>query len=227
MNISKREKRLIIIVLILAILCVYYIYFLKPYFDDMRDLASAKSSKEALVLANEQQLSRIALLDSQIEEKEKEIEDYSVSLSQGFDQPPILVYLEKVITQNAQKVMFEFGDVTTYEQLEICPITVTMKSTYNELKAILDELSNDEYFIKVTSLNAIITDAVPVEVVSKVYDEVLGEYTEIITTQIPGGANMLDVTLSLEFYNNAGDIPPDTDYEFDDSSIGYGGDIFF
>ena len=227
MNISKREKRLIVIVLVLAIIFVYYIYFLKPYFDDMNELATEKTNKQILIDTNNQQLNTIKQLDKDIAEKENQLEDYSVNLSQGFDQPPVLVYLEKIITENAQKVMFMFNDVSKFEQLEICPITIIMTSTYDNLKIILEEISDGEYFFKVTSLDAIVVQAIPVEVTYQVFDPDLGENIEITSMQAPKNSGMLDVTLSLEYYSNSGEIPSDTTYTFDDVSYEYGGDIFF
>lgn len=227
MNISKREKRLIVIVLVLAVLCVYYIYFLKPYFDDMSELRAQTSSKQALLDTNEQQLNKIKQLDKEIDEKENQLKDYSVNLSQSFDQPPVLVYLEKIITENAKKTEFAFSEISKFEQLEICPITITMISTYDSLKIILEELSDDEYFFKVTSLDAIVVQAVPVEVINQVYDPDLGEYTEIITMQTPEDSDLIEVTLSLEYYSNSGEIPQGTTYTFDNDSYNYGGDIFF
>ena len=240
MNMTKREKTLVLIVLVLAVLCVYYIYSLKPYLAEMEELTSEKSNKETQVTSLNQQQARIAQLDAEIADMEAQLSEYNGTISQGFDQPPILAYLEETVNDHTHKGMFVFEQVVPAGQMEVCTMTATLTGTYAGLKDLLSELSDGPYFIKVTKLNVAYGSVQPVleddetPVASEPpaadgqtsdeqpADEQTSDENETITLE-----NTLEITLTLEFYSKAGDIPPDTTYEFDDDSLETGGDIFF
>ncbi|MDD5018645.1 MAG: hypothetical protein PHO15_11175 [Eubacteriales bacterium] len=224
MNMTKREKTLVFFVLILAVVGAYYLLFLKPYLEDMSDILVEKANKEILVTTNDQQEQKVKLLEDDIAALETELADYSGGISQGFDHPPVLVYLEETVNEYAQKVMFYFDDVSEFGQMEVCPVTVTMSGTYEGMKSILEAFSDSEYFIKVTSLSAVCSSTIQAAQTDEVYDP---SQTEEPAPEIPVASDTLDITLTLEFYSMAGDIPEDKTYEFDDVSFQYGGDIFY
>ena len=154
MNITKREKKLIILVVILALFCVYYIYFLSPYLADVESLNKQKSSDQIQLSTQDQLQAEIDQLDLLIASNQADIAKYSEGISTGFDQPAILYYLEQTINQYAQKVMFSFESTSRFGQMEVCPVKVTMVGTYENLKKLLTALADGKYFVKITSLSA-------------------------------------------------------------------------
>ena len=236
MSMSKREKTLVSFVLILALVCAYYIFFLKPHLEEMNSLLVDQSSKEMLVLTYNEQASRLNQINDEISQNEALVASYGDLISQGHDQPPMLVYLEETVNAHAEKVMFAFNDIKTYGQLEAIPVTATMICSYDGLKALLSALSENEYFIKVTQLNVDYSSIFePVD--QDATDDGTGgdttadtaadaaANTEETSGLVVVGYN-LNVKMEFEVYNLAGDIPPDTEYTFDDDFTEFGGDIF-
>ena len=228
MSISKRERTLVTFVLILAVVCAYYLFFLKPYTEEMNALKMDQSSKEMLVLTYDEQAARLSQIETEITENEALAASYSDTISQGFDQPPMLVYLEETVNAHAEKVMFAFQELRTFGQLEVTPVTATMICSYDGLKALLSALAEEEYFIKVTNLHVNY---------SPIYEDAdlgdtgdtgdIGDGTEDETvSQLTVIGYNLNVTMDLEIFNLVGNIPSDTEYTFDDDFNEFGGDIF-
>ena len=218
MSMTKREKRLVVILLIFVVFFVYYMLFLKPYLDDMTKINNKIAQDSVKVennLANQESnnalIERITLLEQQVGE-------LSIGISQGFDQPPMLVYLEDTINKHAKKMTFSFENVSQNGQLFVCPVTVTMQSTYEGIKNILSELAQGAYFVKVVELKVENGGVSEVTTTQMTED---GE-TVPVTTVVE---NDLNVSLKLEFFSIAGDVPADTVYSFDDN-LSVGGDIF-
>lgn len=236
MSISKREKTLIVMVLILAVLCVYYIFFLKPYMDDMSELTVQKETKQIQVDTSTQQKRQIEELDRKIAEKKADISSFSQDISQGLDQPPILVYLEKTVNEHAKKMMFSFERVKQVGQMTICPVNITMISSYDGLKKVLSAFSEGKYVIRVTELSAMHSSQYSNQEQPVVYDPATDEEAaaNVMTQPEPqsptidiGIDNPIEVTLSIEVFSIAGEIPADKTYEFDSGDLQYGGDIFY
>ena len=224
MSMTKREKTLLFVVLLLAVVAAYYMLVLKPYIDESGELSTEKTEKQALVDKTELQEKAIAEFDLKIADLEEQLKNYSVDISTGFDQPPVLVYLEDTVNASAQKVMFSFQEPREVGQVEVCAVTVNMVSTYSGLKDILNTFSNDAYFITITGLSAAYANM-------QESSEQDGDVYDSSDTEEPAAPvdnyDKLDIKLSLEFYNMAGDIPMDKEYTFDDDVTQYGGDIFF
>lgn len=230
MNMTKREKSLITIVLVLALLCAYYLFFFKPFYEDLKIFKSDKTSKELQVTTYEDQVKQIEALDKQIEENEALISVYDGVISEGCDQPPLLVYLEKTVNDHADKIMFSFGDIVQHGQLQALPATATMTCSYDGLKQVLSAFADDTYFIKVTRLDTQYSsvyaepDSADTDAEGEPADTPATDDTEAELEVI---GYELNVTMQLEFYNISGDIPADTVYTFDDDITQFGGDIFY
>ncbi|MBT3318908.1 MAG: hypothetical protein HN389_03940 [Clostridia bacterium] len=254
MKISKRERTLIFIVLILAAVGAYYLLFLKPYMTEINELNIEKANSEIQVETYAQLKTNVDALDVQIEEKEAEIIEYSKNISTGFDQPPVLVYLEDTVGMYAQKKMFVFGMADYMGQMTISPVIITMVTTYDGLTGFIDEVTQNDYIVNVTQIEARIVEqaADPDEQVGEeaveeapidagddgeaddaaepVMQEVTPEVIEYISEGIELVANsdqLLEVSITLEIYTMAGDVPSDTVYIFDNNDYIYGGDIFY
>jgi hypothetical protein len=234
MNITKREKTLIVFVLILAICCGYYLYFFKPQSDQIDVISKSIDSKNVDIASNEQMQNVISQLDKEINDDQDKVVTYGSGITQGFDQPSILVYLQETVSKYADKKAFQFTNITPLGQLQVCPVSVTVECTYSNLKKLLSDLNNGKYLIKLASLdvNKHIEDetANPETSSAPATKSTKSKTASATATPAPSASNaqkdILEVTLSLEFYNYKGDVPSDNTYPFVTSSIQYGGDIF-
>ncbi len=185
-----------------------------------------------------------------IDYKQKIIE-YSKDITTGFDQPPVLVYLEDTVGMYAQKKMFVFGMAEYVGQMTISSVKITMVTTYDGLTGFINEVTQNDYIVNVTEIEANVmtadvdpneqteetvpdpaadgetsgdpVEAAPVQEVPPVADEYASEGVELVANS----KLLLQVTLTLEIYTMAGEVPSSTVYTFDDNSYIYGGDIFY
>lgn len=219
MSISKREKTLILVALVFAVFCLYYFFFFKPYSDDMKALGERLSQSRSDIQNNEMLEYSVATLTEEIAEDRRVIAELSEGVAQGFDQPPLLAYLERTVNQHAVKQTFYFSGVHQVGQLNVCPVTVMMSGDYAGVKNVLSALSDGEYFVKVISLNIMRDSQQRAGATETAPDD------ETETAPKPPSGNTLNVTLSLEFYSLLGDTDPGIPYTFDEGHQ-YGGDIF-
>lgn len=240
MTMTKREKILICIVLILAVLFVYYMYFLQPSMKDLSELNNQKNSKESTLLAYEQIKSSIEDTNKNISDLKNDITQIGGNIMPRFDQPAVLVYLNDTISEFAQKITYDFEEVKDIGQLKVCRVYVTMSSTYEGLKSILKSLEEGEYFAKVVGLETgwSTSDAPSADNNSEnaagpedtgVTEDTEGSESTALTAPVSAPVsieNRIAVSLTLEFYNLDGELPPDKSYPFADGYF-YGGDIFF
>ncbi len=160
MKVSKREKTLLIVVLMLALVSAYYLLFLKPYLTEISDLNIQLANNETQVQTYAQLKANVDNIEKQIEEKRNEIDEFSHDISAGFDQPPVLVYLEDTVGRHGEKNMFVFGRSEQVGQMIISPVTITMVTTYDELKGFISDVTEGEYIVKVTSIQASVTSPI-------------------------------------------------------------------
>ena len=157
MKVSKRERTLLVIVLMLALVSAYYLLFLKPYLSEMSELNIELANSETQAQTYAQLKVNIDNIDAQIEQKRSEIDEFSHEIDAGFDQPPVLVYLEDTVGKHGQKNMFNFGLSEQVGQMIISPVTITMVTTYDGLKGFISDVTEGEYIIKITSIEAMVS----------------------------------------------------------------------
>lgn len=226
MTMTKREKTLIIIVLILAVFVVYYMFFLKPNIEELTALNNANDGKRISVSTNEQIQQNIGLIEDKIAEDKQLIAKFGDTVLSQFDQPDALVYLYNVISKYGQKITFNFQEATDTGNIKVNVVTVTLNAKYDGLKSIVKSLNEGDYYVKVTGINA--TSDIPIEEPAVQTVEGASEAVQPIAapTAPPVQDDILNVTMTLEFYNFGGEIPPDKEYPFS-GGASYGGDIFF
>lgn len=219
MTMTKRERTLVLILLVLIVICAYWLLFLSPYIEDMKVIIAQTEGKQTeLYNKSQQQLKYNELLES-LSDKQQQVADLSAGITQGYDQPAILVYLEKTVKEHADKQTFSFGETRQTGLMVACPVTVTMRSSYDGLKNVLSSLADGEFFVKVTGIGAQQGAQEEVTTTETAED---GETVSSTTTK---PSDKLDISLSLEFYCLAGDIQADKAYPFD-SGHDFGGDVF-
>ena len=256
MKVSKREKTLLFIVLLLALVGAYYLLFLKPYLAEIGELNGQLANSKAQVSTYAQIKVNVDNVDEEIAKKQAEIEEFSGYISTGFDQPPVLVYLEDTVGKHGQKNMFVFGIPEKVGQLIISPVTITMVTTYDGLKGFITDVTGGEYIISVTSIEAMVTSAIEEDVAAPPGDqtdlttgdvvETPGDQTDLTAgdvivpvTPVPSGEKsegaimvensdtLINVSIQLEIYSMSGVVPEDKEYIFGNGSYNYGGDIFY
>jgi Tfp pilus assembly protein PilO len=222
MSMSKREKVLVSIVLVLAVFCMYYLFFLKPNLDELKTVNTDIDNKTIEASNVQQQQQIIQSIDKAISANKAKIDELSDGITEGFDQPAALVYLEQTVNQHATKVGLLFTDPKQVGQFNVSTVTIAMTSTYDGIKELLKAFGDSPYFIKVVSLQAAID--------TEQYQQASAPNTTSDGTTQPSTppsstADKLNVAMGIEIYAEPG-TPAEASYEFADG-YQYGGDIFF
>lgn len=218
MNISKREKVLIVIALIFAVFCMYFFFYLKPHTEAMEELNKKIADCDTNLKASQQMQDSNAKLEKKISEDMVVIERLSGAIAKGNDQPPLLVFLEETVKPHATKGTFLFGNVTQSGYLFISPVTITLTGDYKGVKNILSAFAGEQHFVKVTGLS-IFSDIREVSL-----DEREDAQNERSSPK-EQTAESLEIKIDIEVYSIAGDIPPGTEYTFA-KDYRFGTDIF-
>ena len=220
MTMTKREKVLVTIVLVMAVVCVYFLFFLKPNMDEFRLLSDDITNKEMMSSTVQQQQQIIASMDKAIEDNEARIQELSGGISIGFDQPAVLVYLEKTVNEHATKVTFMFNNMRQTGQLYVCPVSISMVSSFDGLKALMAAFNDSPYFIKVVAINVTKPEQQTVPAAEE------GDTIETPALSSPvADADEMNITLDIELYGQPGSVDTGKTYDFAEG-YQYGGDIF-
>ncbi len=220
MTMTKREKILVSIVLVMAVVCVYFLFFLKPNMDEFRLLSNDITDKEMMSSTVQQQKQIIASMDKAIEDNEARIKELSGGISTGFDQPAVLVYLEKTVNEHATKVTFTFNDMHQVGQLYVCPVSISMVSGFDGLKALMTAFNDSPYFIKVVAVNVTKPE---LQAIPATEEGDTGETT--VPSSPVADIDEMNITLDIEFYGQPGSVEAGKTYDFAEG-YQYGGDIF-
>jgi Tfp pilus assembly protein PilO len=233
MSISKREKILIIVVVLLALIGAYYLYYLKPCLDDIKELNAEIAGTETQISISETQKKQIEKIEAEIADVDEQLSLFGGSVAQVFDQPPVLVYLSDTVKAcGAAKATINFNEPEQIGQIERCTITIMMISTYDQLKRVLDAFANAPYLIRLTQLRVVLSSAQETLGGTTGEDETIGDaQTDPATTPeadqtVQPAPQLLNVTITLDFFSLSGDIPEDATYVFD-TERQFGGDIFY
>lgn len=233
MTMTKREKTLVSMLIVLIIICAYWLLFLSPHMKAMAAVKAETAEAETELQNKTEQKIKSDQLLKDLNNKKSQVGELCMGIAQGYDQPAILVYLKKTIEENAVKQTFTFGAKRQIGQMFACPVAVMMQSDYAGLKAVLKVLSGGEYFVKIIGLNVQINneaaatenatdieDSTDIEGSNDIEDATPAENdTEVdetlSTSSTQERSEELNVTLNLEFYCTAENVPADTVYTFD------------
>lgn len=208
MNISKREKVLIVIAMIFAVFCIYYFFFLKPHTETMDELNKKISDCDTNLKSSQQMQASNEMLKKMISDDMEVINKLSSTITKGDDQPPLLVFLEEIVKPHAIKGTFLFGKVQQSGYLYISPVTITLTGDYPGLKKILSAFANEKYFVKVIglSVSSDITELSPADKDEDTQNEKAGQEEQAV--------GRLEIKIDIEVYSMAVEIPPGTEYAF-------------
>lgn len=219
MKMTKRERSLVIVLIILVFVLAYWMLFLNPHINAMDEIAGQKTDAQTQLFEMSLKQVQYEELQKQIADKDKQIGDFGKSIPEGYDQPAVIVYLKETIGKNAAKQVFAFAEPGQSGQMLACPVSVTMRCTYEGLKNVLSDLAAGSYYVNVVGLSAKPGED---ETVTTTRTNEDGEEVSVATV-VP--SDKIDVVLELVFFCLAGDVPADTAYAFD-SGYQFGGDIF-
>lgn len=219
MTMTKREKVLVSIVLVLGLFCLYFLAYLNPRLNELRTLNLDIENKAVDATNVQMQEQIIAGIDRAITANEEKIAALNTGISAGFDQPALLVYLEKTVNEHATKTSIIFSDFQRVGQFDVCSATIAMTSSYEGLKALLAAFGESPYFIKVVSLKA--------ELDTERLMEAAAAQTEAAeggAVPVPSVDEPINVKMDIQIYTQPGAVGAAV-YDFADG-YQYGGDIF-
>ncbi len=218
MTMTKREKILVSVVLVMAVFCLYFLFYFKPNIDELNLLNKDISNKETQASTVAQQRQIITAMDKAIEENEARIKVLGGGISTGFDQPSVLVYLEKTVNEHAKKTSFVFSDMNQVGQLYVVPVSISMECRFDGLKALMKAFNESPYFIKVVDIDVeMLPQTIPI------IQE--GETTDAVVSTTTTKKEEMAIKLDVEFYSRTGQSEPGIAHEFA-NGYQYGGDIF-
>lgn len=220
MTMTKREKVLVSIVLVLGLFCLYFLAYLNPKLSELR-LLNLDIENKAVDASNVQMQEQvIAGIDAAIAVNEDKIAALNAGITTGFDQPALLVYLEKTVNEHATKTSLIFPYFERVGQFDVCSATIVMTSRYEGVKALLAAFGESPYFIKVVSLKAEL-DTVRL---AQIASEQQADAAEGGTGPAPSIDEPLSVRLDIQIYTQPGAVDT-ASYDFAEG-YQYGGDIF-
>ena len=218
MTMSKREKVLVSIVLVLGVFCLYFLAYLNPRLNELRTLNIDIENKAVDATNVQMQEQIIAGVDRAIAANEEKIAALNTGVTAGFDQPALLVYLEKTVSEHATKTGIIFPDFQRVGQFDVCSATIVMTSSYEGLKALLAAFGESPYFIKVVSLKAELDTERLVKAAAQ------AETAEGGTVPGPSIDEPVNVKMDIQIYTQPGSVGTAV-YDFAEG-FQYGGDIF-
>jgi hypothetical protein len=202
MNLSKRERVLIIgsaIILIIVIFLYYYYFPLKKEIENMETqlqevLLQVEDGQRKKELVNDLQEELNNLQLAQSESKE-----YLIS---SLDEPEIISYISRIIGNQGELKSLSFSGVTDREIYVSGDLGLKFETNYNELKKIIEKFENGEYF---TTLNNVRID-------KKEKEESSNEETN--EEREKTNKNTLDVDCGIRFYAKEANWDGTGDYIF-------------
>jgi hypothetical protein len=127
-------------------------FYLKPCIEDIRSTNTDIEALELQKSASEQQKTQADNLQAQVDEMGAQLTFYGDSVTHTFDQPAVLSYLSTEIGKYAAVAGLQFERATSTDIIEQYEITVTMITTYDQLKQVLDTLEDSPYLIRISQL---------------------------------------------------------------------------
>lgn len=159
---SLSRKEIILLVLLLVVIsgAIYYYYFYRPIQSDIMDIDTEITQNQMeLDSLNAKQLS-ITKAEEQIIALQEGLDDSLTDIPTGVDEPELLVFIEETLMGLAEDITVSFEaspEMNEYYQVKL--VTLTITTTYDNLKAVLAAFENAPYRNMVTNMSAAYTAA--------------------------------------------------------------------
>jgi len=152
MRLSKRERILLTALFIIVFSFLFLNYYYFPLLNDIKEL-KAKHVEVAVQLEGAKQMKTLVeTTKTELADLQKasfESENYLLST---FDEPKVLVYIDDNLGDNSSKASIQYSSITKNELYVYGDFTLNIKTSNYELKKILDNFENGDYFTTLTRL---------------------------------------------------------------------------
>lgn len=202
-NLSKREKVLLLAVFALAVIYLFMNYVYSPLNEKIEEL-QAQSDQLAIQVEDLQlKQNKITELETEIIALQKSIDKDHKDIFTVWDDPQLLVYLEKVLDKYSMIKQISFSGDSPQEGYRSGVISLGLDTDYENLQKMMKEFEKKKYF---NTVEAISLSPTTYDKKSKSKRNGPG-YEEIDTS------NLLTINLSLKFYSQ--DIGAEFPDEYD------------
>ncbi len=183
MRLTKRELKLLIGAIYVVAAVLFNIYVYLPLNKEVNNLKIQSSELTEQIQQAEQRQKMVVDLEKQISDLQEEIDTEYEDFLKLWDQPQILVFMESTIGKLGLKKSVDFLEPVDNNGVNICSITMGLKTNNSDLKKLFQNLEKAKYFNTVSSMD--ITDneddsSNPLEV-----SFILNFYSQESTTEYP------------------------------------------
>ncbi len=152
-KISNREKLLLLVVLVLVAIYFFIDKMYTPITDEVKELR--KQSEDLAIqvedMNNKEEL--IADLSSQEETLQKEINEVNKDIFVVWDDPELLVYIERVFGEFGEVKSEAFSETLDATGYWTGDVTLSYETNYENLKKIMTEFEKNKYFNTVVTFD--------------------------------------------------------------------------
>lgn len=220
-KLTTKEIVLLIALVFIVSGALYYNYFYRPFQDKMLDLDTQinTNNQRLLTLQNEQQsiVRDTEKLNNELLGVQDNLEDIPV----GIDEPLMLVFIEETLSGLATESSYRFTpEIIQNEYFQTSQVAITFKTTYPNLKIILDGFALAPFRNRIVTLNASFKDQTlalgpTVLAASDPVAEIINEEETGDSTPIPGqeNENYLSVEFLMDCFTITGSVEA-TEYPF-------------
>ncbi|HOB20765.1 MAG TPA: hypothetical protein PK830_01900 [Candidatus Atribacteria bacterium] len=142
MKLSKRELGLLVLLLVFAVGALYYTQFYTPMSKQLTDLASKSQNLTIQITDAKSRISKIPDVESQINELENEFDNLKEKFLDGWDEPVLMVYLEDLIGDLAEKTTIYFDRNSPDKLYNSGTIRISLNTSYQNFKSVISKLEN-------------------------------------------------------------------------------------
>ena len=152
-KISNREKLLLLVVLALVVIYFFIDKMYTPITDEVKELRKQSEDLAIQVDNMDDKEELIADLSTQVETLQKEIDEVNKDIFVVWDDPELLVYIEKVMGKYGEvksEVFAEALDATGYWTGDV---TLSYEANYENIKKLMSEFEKNKYFNTVVTFD--------------------------------------------------------------------------
>jgi len=160
MNISKREKTLLVAVVVAAAIAGFYLLFYQPLItrtEQVFALVESEQSEIQNLLLKEQENKTML---EEIAKIENEIDVVVGALPKADDEPGLIIHLHHMFAPYDGKNSLQIGDPIVHSEFSEVAVGLSFEGTYDAFNALLKALENSTYVNRLTSFSVSETQTV-------------------------------------------------------------------
>jgi len=160
MNISKREKTLLVAVLVAAAIAGFYLLFYQPLIirtEQVFALVESEQSEIQNLLLKEQENKTML---EEIAKIENEIDAVVGALPKADDEPGLVIHLHHMFAPYDGINSIQIGDPIVHPEFSEVAVGLSFEGTYDAFNSLLKALENSTYVNRLTSFSVSETQTV-------------------------------------------------------------------